>query len=187
MDLPTDHNAISMSQLSPEEYTRRTVTVDFLYLDLESCERCLGTKAALESALERVAPILDTLDVAITARSIHVSTLEAAEATQLGVSPTIRLDGDDIQPDYLENTCESCGELCGCTGDVECRLWRYRGKDHTTAPVGFLVETLLQAITPTQMDIEDGGVSQASQLSSTVRDFFVGTSEENASCDCECS
>ena len=184
---PTDSNTVTIVQPSAQEYTRRTVTVDFLYLDNESCERCIGTEDALETALEHVEPILDALDVAITVRDIHISTLEGAEATQLPVSPTIRIDGQDIQPDYLENTCEPCGELCGCTGDVACRLWRYRGKEHTTAPVGFLVEALLQAITPTQMDIEDGGVSQASQLSSNVRDFFVGTGEENASCDCECS
>ncbi|WP_394295166.1 DUF2703 domain-containing protein [Haloarcula marismortui] len=41
---------------------------DFLYLDTESCERCMGTEAALETALKLVAPALDGLDVSIIVR-----------------------------------------------------------------------------------------------------------------------
>jgi len=31
---------------------------DFLYPDTESCERCMGTEAALETALKLVGPVL---------------------------------------------------------------------------------------------------------------------------------
>ena len=59
MQAPTDSDTVSIIQSSPETYTRRTVTVDFLYLDTESCDRCIGTKAALETALERVEPVVN--------------------------------------------------------------------------------------------------------------------------------
>ncbi|MFC7026461.1 DUF2703 domain-containing protein [Halomicroarcula sp. GCM10025710] len=147
MDNPTDARTVSVIQPPAEGYTRRTVTVDFLYLDNESCERCMGTEDALQAALERIESIFESLNVGITVRDIHVSTLDAAEATQLAVSPTIRINGRDIQPDYIENTCDSCGDLCACEGDVDCRLWRYRGKEHSTAPIGLIVESLVQAIT----------------------------------------
>lgn len=186
MQAPTDSNTVSIVQQSSETYTRRTVTVDFLYLDTESCERCMGTEAALETALERVAPVLDALDVSITVRDIHVSSLAAAESTQLAVSPTIRIDGRDIQPDYIENTCESCGDLCACDGDVDCRLWQYRGKHHTTAPVGLLVEALIQAVAPNQTYLGESRETHAYQLSSNVRGFFEGSEDEKTDCGCGC-
>jgi hypothetical protein len=186
MDDPTDSKTVSIIQPAAEEYTRRTVTVDLLYLDNESCDRCMGTEDALEAALERIEPVLDSLDVGITVRDIHVSTLEAAEATQLAVSPTIRVNGRDIQPDYIENTCESCGDLCECEGDVDCRLWQYRGEEYSTAPVGLLVESLVQAIAPDGMQPSESRESQAYQLSSNVRDFFEGSDSDESDCGCGC-
>lgn len=186
MNDPTDSKTLSIVQPSAEEYTRRTVTVDFLYLDNESCDRCMGTEDALETALERVEPILDALDVAITVRDIHVLTLDAAEATQLAVSPTIRINGRDIQPDYLENTCESCGDLCACEGDVDCRLWRYRGAEYTTAPVELLVEALVRAVTPNQTRVDTAHETQAYQLSSNVKGFFADTEADVSEGGCDC-
>lgn len=186
MDAPTDSETVSIVKPAAEEYTRRTVTVDFLYLDTESCDRCMGTEDALETALERVEPVLDALDVGITVRDIHVSSLDAAEATQLAVSPTIRIDGRDIQPDYLENACESCGDLCACEGDVDCRLWRYRGEEYTTAPVDLLVEALVRAVAPNQAPPAGSRKRRASQLSSNVADFFEGSSNDELDCGCDC-
>ncbi|WP_049981513.1 DUF2703 domain-containing protein [Halolamina rubra] len=184
MNDPTESHTVSISRPAPAEYTRRSITVDFLYLDNESCDRCTGTEASLETALERVEPVLDTLDVGVTVRDVHVSTLEAAEATQLAVSPTIRIDGRDIQPDYLESTCESCGDLCECDGDVDCRLWNYRGGEHSTAPVGLLVESLLEAIAPKGDQRGDPREGQASQLSTNVREFFDGSGDDEPGCGC---
>ena len=146
----------------------------------------MGTEDALQAALERIEPILESLDVGITVRDIHVSTLDAAEATQLAVSPTIRINGRDIQPDYIENTCDSCGDLCACEGDVDCRLWRYRGKEHSTAPIGLIVESLVQAITPNGAGPGESHENRAYQLSSNVRDFFEGTGSDESDCGCDC-
>ena len=186
MNALTDSDTVSIVQPPAEEYSRRTVTVDFLYLDNESCDRCKGTETALEKALKRVEPILDSLDVGVTVRDIHVSTLETAEATQLAVSPTIRIDGQDIQPGYIENTCEACGDLCGCEGDVDCRLWRYRGEEYPTAPVELLVEALVQAVVPDQTQLDDSRTRQAYQISSNVQNFFTGTEDETSGCGCDC-
>ena len=184
MELSTDSDTISIAKPPAEEYARRTVTVDFLYLDNESCDRCMGTETALETALEKIEPLCDSLGVSITVRNIHVSTRAAAEATQLAVSPTIRIDGRDIQPDFLESTCESCGDLCECDGDVDCRLWRYRGKEHTTAPVDLLVEALIGSIAPNQSPCDGSRESRAYQLSSNVEEFFRDSNSES---DCGCN
>lgn len=182
----TGSDRVSIVQPPTEEYSRRTITVDFLYLDNQTCERCMGTETALETALERVEPIFDALDIGITVRDIHISTLEAAEATQLAVSPTIRINGQDVQPDYIENTCDTCGDLCGCVGDVDCRLWQYRGEEHTTAPVELLIEALIQAIAPNQPQFDRSRESQAYQISSNVQSFFEGTENDVSEEGCNC-
>ncbi len=146
----------------------------------------MGTEDALQAALERIESIFESLNVGITVRDIHVSTLDAAEATQLAVSPTIRINGRDIQPDYIENTCDSCGDLCACEGDVDCRLWRYRGKEHSTAPIGLIVESLVQAITSNGTGPSESLENRANQLSSNVRDFFEGSGSDDLDCGCGC-
>ena len=183
------HNSdlVTVRQPSVETYTRRTVTVDFLYLDDESCDRCVGTEEALETALDRVEPILRSLDTGLTVRDIHAETLEDAEATRLAVSPTIRIDGRDIQPDFRQNTCVACGDLCTCEGDVDCRIWHYRGDEYTAAPVDLIVEALLRAIVPDRTLLDD--TDRAYQLSTNVRGFFGETDEGDGSdsaCGCDC-
>jgi hypothetical protein len=186
MRTPTGTESISIVQPAADDYARRTLTLDFLYLNNESCERCMGTENALMAALEQVAPILESVDTSITVRDIHVSTLEAAKATQLAVSPTIRIGGQDIQPDYIENTCESCGDLCACDGDVDCRLWRFRGKEYTTAPVELIVEALIQAIVSPSARIDASHPGDAYRLSSNVQSFFTGKEDAGHACGCDC-
>jgi hypothetical protein len=38
--------------------TRRKLRIDFLFLDLTTCIRCLGANRSLEAALERVGDVL---------------------------------------------------------------------------------------------------------------------------------
>lgn len=186
MRTPAGTESIAIVQSAADSCARRTLTLDFLYLDNESCERCMGTEDALTAALERVAPILESVDASITVRDVHVSTLEAAEATQLAVSPTIRIGGQDIQPDYTESTCGSCGDLCACDGDVDCRLWRFRGKEYTTAPVELIVEALLQAIVFPSARIDASHRGDAYRLSSNVQSFFAGEEDPEQAGGCDC-
>ncbi|WP_185903215.1 DUF2703 domain-containing protein [Halonotius terrestris] len=180
-----DSTAVSVVETSATEYTRETVTVDFLYLDNESCERCIGTEQALETALTRVEPILEPLDVSVVVRDIHVDTLAAAKATQLAVSPTIRINGRDIQSDYRENNCESCGDLCACPGEIDCRLWHYRGTEHTTPPVEFLVAALVQAAVPEQSSSDITREKASEGISANVASFF-GDADASGAGGCDC-
>lgn len=181
----TKSNSVSVVESAVEEYTRRTVTVDFLYLDNESCERCAGTENALETALTTVEPVFEALEISLFVRDIHVDTLEAAEATQLPVSPTIRIDGSDLQPDYRQDVCESCSNLCECQDRVECRLWRYRGEEHTVPPVELLVEALVRAAVIEQSPFNPARGETPNGLSANIASFFEKT--ETSEVDCGCS
>lgn len=180
-----DSTAVSVVETSATEYTRATVTVDFLYLDTESCERCRGTEQALETALTRVEPILESLAVGVVVRDIHVDTLAAAKATQLAVSPTIRINGRDIQPDYRENNCESCGDLCACPGEIDCRLWHHRGEEYTTPPIEFLVAALVRAAVPEQSPSDITREKGSKGVSANIASFF-GDADASGADGCDC-
>lgn len=104
---------------------KRPLNIDFLYLDLSVCERCKDTETTLEEALEEVARVLKTTGVEVTLNKIHVRSEEQALAVGFLVSPTIRVNGRDIQMNFRESLCESCGTLCECEGGVSCREWEY--------------------------------------------------------------
>jgi uncharacterized protein DUF2703 len=127
----------------PAEIHRRAV-VEFLYLDLTTCSRCLGTDARLEAALALVRPVLEATGIELELRKVLVASEEQARALRFASSPTIRIDGRDIALELAESSCGSCGEIAG--RDTGCREWVYRGERHTEAPVAMIVEALLGAL-----------------------------------------
>lgn len=152
MSTETDSQSnVTVENLAANEYATRTLRVDFLFLDREVCERCRGTEKSLHGALDRIAGVLADLGVKVSVRNIHVENEEAARQTNFEISPTIRINGRDIQPEHIETACESCSDLCDCSegfGDdttIDCRSWPYRGEEYTTPPVEFIVEELLRA------------------------------------------
>ena len=123
---------------------RRTVAVDFLYLELSTCSRCGGTDTNLERALAALGDVLPAIGAQVEVRRIHVQSLQQARELQLVTSPTIRVDGRDISPEPLESECGADG--CGCGAGASCRLWSYGGADHPAAPVGLIVDSILSAL-----------------------------------------
>ena len=185
MRVDDTHPNVSTEVVAPAEYATRTVSVEFLYLDREECTRCRDTEDALTEAIDRVAPLLATLDVELRVEHVHVDSERAARLTELSVSPTVRVNGRDVQPDYAVSTCESCGELCDCGETVDCRLWTYRGETHESPPVELFVEALLAGA------IDDrGGTAQSAGRHATVpsnlRGFFGSAEGEHPDDDPDC-
>ncbi len=127
----------------------RTIEVDFLYLDLTTCTRCRGSDASLRAAVETVRSALDAVGASIEVRKTLVESEEQARALRFVSSPTILVNGRDIASELVESSCSECGELCGCDGEVDCRVWDYRGEQHTEAPIGMIVEAILAELGPT--------------------------------------
>ena len=160
----------------------QTIEVDFLYLDLTTCSRCRGSDASLRAALETVRPVLDTVGVSIEVRKTLVETEEQARALRFVSSPTIHINGHDIAGELIESSCSECGELCGCGGGVDCRVWHYLGEQHTEVPIGMIVEAILAEIGPA------GAVRSEETMSMDVPEnlkrFFagVGAARNTSSC-----
>lgn len=126
---------------------KRTVAIDFLYLDLEVCGRCRGTDANLRAALDAVQEVLEAAGADVRVTKTLVDTEERARALQFVSSPTIRVNGRDIALELRESRCES--EACACSaggGDaIDCRVWVYQGREFTEAPVPMIVDAVLAA------------------------------------------
>lgn len=128
----------------PATPSPRRLLIEFLYIDLSVCTRCRGTDSSLEEALSEVARVLEATGLEVEIRKIHVQTEEQAAELGFVSSPTIRVNGKDIQMDVRESLCESCGDLCG--EDVDCRVWVYQGKEYTVPPKAMIIEAILREV-----------------------------------------
>lgn len=169
--------------------TRETETalkIDLLYLDLSHCDRCQGAKGALDRALDALAPALAALGRDVERRDILVTSAEHAAAEGFVASPTVRVDGVDIQPEAHQSRCDTCGDLCGCADGVDCRLWAWDGALHASPPVALLVERIMaHAAGRAPAVAGDAAASDAG-----VRAFFaaggVGSEPQKESADAGC-
>ncbi len=123
----------------------RKLTIELLALDLNTCGRCTGTGANLDAALATVADVLREADVEVEVRKTVVTSAAQAERLRFESSPTIRINGRDIALELRESNCGDCGDICGCEGQVDCRVWVWQGKEHVEAPKALIIDAILRA------------------------------------------
>lgn len=126
------------------EHEKRTIGIEFLYLDREVCTPCRATENNLEEALAEVAGILRATGVEVIVQKTQVESIE--QAIELGFlsSPTIRVNGRDLQFDVKENHCATCSALSGTSTD--CRVWVYQGQEYSAAPKAMVIEAVLHEV-----------------------------------------
>ena len=155
---------------------RRHLDIEFLYLDLSVCERCQGTESSLKAALAEVARVLELSGVEVTLQKIHVQTEEQACALGFVSSPTIRVNGRDIQAtrgnpmNVNESPCKCGGALCG--QDINCRDWVHQGQEYDTPPIALIVNAILrEAFAAVEGTLETS--SQAVDVPDNLTKFFA--------------
>lgn len=131
-------------KLDAVESQKRSLEIEFMYIDLDVCTRCLGTESNLEEAISEVAQILKATGIEVSVKKILVQNEEQAIELGFVTSPTIRINGQDIQLDFKESLCESCGDVCGDL--VDCRVWIYQGKEYTEAPKAMIIDAILREV-----------------------------------------
>ena len=128
------------------------VVVDLLYLDNRVCGRCQGAEAVLDQAVSELTPVLHATGRRMVVNRVNITTRELAREHRFVSSPTIRVNGHDIQPAGSESRCEACGTLCGDV--VDCRTWDYNGEHFSTPPKALIVNAILSAVYATNPDLE---------------------------------
>lgn len=123
---------------------RQRLDIELLYVDLSVCTRCQGAEASLEEAISEVGRVLEATGVEVSVRKIHVRSEEEARELGFFSSPTIRLNGRDIQWDVRESRCDCCSQLAD--EDVDCRVWVYCGEEYTVPPKPMIVEAILREV-----------------------------------------
>ena len=151
-----------------------SLNVEFLFLDDEVCQPCSSMARALDEAIEIVAAPLASMGVDVHVEKIHIVDLKTAETHKFMTSPTIRINGNDIDPARTEEECGTCGDLTGGRTAVNCRNWHWRGQVHQTAPTGKLVEAIMDMATRSKADCcTDISDEAAYTVPENLRAFFV--------------
>lgn len=119
------------------------IIVEYLYLDNETCNRCMSTETNVEDAVSDANVRLEGKGHTISLRKLHMADRKTAEEWRFISSPTIRVNGNDIAGDLEESCCTDCGDICGTSTD--CRVWRYKGEVYNEAPKELIVEAIIDA------------------------------------------
>jgi len=123
----------------------RTMHIELLALDLDTCGRCTGTDRNFDEALTQVSSLLREAGTDVQITRHVVTTAAQAERLRMISSPTIRIDGRDMAIELRESNCGDCGDLCGCEGGVDCRVWVWQGREYTEAPKAMIIDGVLRA------------------------------------------
>jgi O-phosphoseryl-tRNA(Cys) synthetase len=94
--------------------------------------------------LQEVAKVLEAADIEVNINKVNILNEKLAYEYRFVSSPTIRINGKDIQLEVKESLCESCGDLCG--DDVDCRVWVYQGKEYTVPPKALIINAILKEL-----------------------------------------
>ncbi|WP_106450045.1 DUF2703 domain-containing protein [Trichococcus alkaliphilus] len=152
------------------EQMKKQIVIDFLYLDLSTCSRCQGTETSLEQAIGDVAAVLRAAGYEIQLRKINITSEELAIQHRFLSSPTIRINGNDINLSLKESRCQECGDLCG--EETDCRIWTHNGKEFAEPPKELIIDAILKAIYGEKQS--NASLSEEYRLPENIRKFFSG-------------
>ena len=145
----------------------KEIKIDYLYLDLNTCDRCIGTVAVLDEVLDTLRPTLELAGYQVLCQKREISNAELAEKYHFRSSPTILVNGQDIFGAVIESDCGCCGEIAGT--QVDCRVFEHEGITREVPTKKMLTDAILKAVYhPTKCCCEEY------QLPENLKRFFEG-------------
>lgn len=164
---------------------RRILKIDLFAIDLSSCARCVPSASVLEDAIDVLRPVAEVLGIDIVHEARVIETRDEALAVGLKSSPTILVNGRDVAGELRESVCESCGDIAGGSGTVDCREWLYRGEVHCTPPKAMLVEAIMEEMLHIDSRLP-AVVKPLERLNENLEKFFASKSKSHNSSGCGC-
>lgn len=128
---------------------KNKVVIEYLYLDLNVCDRCVGTDKVLRDAVKVMVRTLNLAGYRVILRKKEISTPELAMQYRFLSSPTIRVNGRDVcgaenYSSIEENGCSCCSDIAGT--NVDCRIFRYGDKTYEIPPKERLANSILKTL-----------------------------------------
>lgn len=161
---------------------QKVLEIELLYLDLEVCDPCQATDASLLQALQDADHLLRDSGYLTNLKKVHITSPDLAIKHQFISSPTIRINGDDIQLDVRESLCPSCSSLTQ-NESVNCRVWVHQGEEYKAPPKEMIIQSILQHVhnADTQMHNKS---NQDYVLPDNLKRFFAAKKDPAASTCC---
>lgn len=156
----------------------KKIVVEYLYLDLETCDRCVGTDNVLDEVMMTITPALNISGFEVEYSKIEMKTAEIAAQYKFISSPTIRANGQDICQSVTENSCGCCSDISGT--DVNCRVFEYNDETYEVPPKEMLAEAILKVVFSQS---EAGCSCSEYELPENLREFYEGK-KNKSNCSC---
>ena len=137
-------NKVSCCSCNSSTKSEKRVLIEYLYLDLNTCDRCIGTEQELDMVVSTLSPALNLAGYTVEYQKIEIISEEVAEKHKFLSSPTVRVNGEDVCQSIVENNCGCCGQISGT--DVDCRIFEYNGETYEVAPKEMLAEAILKEV-----------------------------------------
>ncbi len=141
----TQEETTNREVVNSADGNNNAISIDFLFLDLSVCTRCQGTEETLEDSIISASALLKEIGYNVNINKVHVETAKQAIQHQFVSSPTIRINGQDIQMDVTESHCSTCSSLTD-GASVDCREWNYKGETYSIPPRGLIIDGVLSSI-----------------------------------------
>ena len=126
------------------EASTKKIDIEYLYLDLKTCDRCIGTVDVLDEVITILLPALEMAGYKVEYRKIEIETEEMARQHHFLSSPTIQVNGRDIFQTIVETNCACCGEICGT--DVDCRVFEHDGQKYEVPTKEMIADAILRSL-----------------------------------------
>ena len=159
-----------------ETKEQKVIKIDYLYLDLKTCDRCVGTDVVLEEVIKELAPAFALAGYSILYNKLEMKSEKEAIKNRFMSSPTIRVNGSDICDVVKESDCGCCGEISGT--QVDCRVFEYEGQSYEVPPKAMLAELILKKA----MNHEKNHCCEDFELPKNLKKFFEGKKEKESCC-----
>lgn len=160
--------------------SQKQIGIDFLYLDLTTCDRCQETEGNVDAAIALLQPVLQEMGYELRLNKVEMVSEELARSYQFLSSPTIRVNGRDISLEVKENACSCCSDISG--NDVDCRVFLYEGKEYEAPPKAMIIRSILEEIL---LGTKEAAKQNDYQLPENLKQFYDGKSSK-ADCGCGC-
>ena len=157
---------------------KKEVKIEYLYLDLDTCDRCVGTDAVLEDVIVELTPALELAGYSVSYSKIKIDNEELAVQHRFVSSPTIRVNGRDICDEVKESDCGCCGEISGT--QVDCRVFEYEGNLYEVPPKAMLAEAILRNAFSDAESCNCG--CGCYEVPDNLRNFFEGKAKKETCC-----